>query len=304
MAPQTKSILKTKASDTQRNLTPEQQEQYQRDQRNLGIALYHANKIQDQKNWQIEIVDRIERLISLPTTATYSVKDADMFLSAILPFQPSDFTSLVEERNIDGRCGYALCAQQPRSITMGANAAWKLPAEEYANYCSNECVRKALYVRTQLSEVPIWERASDWTLEIALIAEPNRPDAVAPPTSASSKRDEELALERGEATSSLRPNQVMTERIVEKRSTAKPSLLDQDAAKSGSHRSIEGYEPKVPKPVPRSKTLSRNSSEDEDELARQLFDDIDERGVGAQWRDKEGKWHSTWNGKDDSDDER
>lgn len=177
---------------------------------------------------------------------------------------------------------------------MGASAAWKLKAKAMADYCSNDCTRKALYVKTQLSEVPAWERKRGEDPKVVLDADDRVP---AVPVSGSAGRpiaaQRELALERGETMSSFRPNQVMTDSIVENAHVATPSTETPDAG-TWSHRAIEGYQtvsttesarvsPHFQAHLPdRTKSTSEetndhNADEEEEESWREMFSNMDQR---------------------------
>nr|POE82459.1 hypothetical protein CFP56_67629 [Quercus suber] len=220
----------------------EQRAKEERDRNNLKIALYHAYKIQDQKNVQVEILNRLESLIDLPSSASFTPQDAKYFTSAVHIFQPSDLDDLVEERRIEGRCGYVLCSNTPRGNIV---PTWKV-GKGSANYCTDVCMTRMFYVKTQLSEVPAWEREADQQPEIALHHEDQRKAELIqkleePRPKPSSADDVELAFERGETKASFRPRQVMTDKIVEKAVIG--HALSERFGQS-SYRAIEGYEPK------------------------------------------------------------
>jgi len=243
-----KSILRQPAALPTPTLSDEQKAKVERDRQNLGIALHHANKIQAQKNFESLILSNIEALLDLPTSVPATKADRNTFVLRVTPFQPSDFASLVEERTNDGKCGYALCSQSPRSATVGQNATWKLKAQGAADYCSNDCLRRALYVKTQLSEVPAWERQAGQQPLIRLYRndQATSPEHERSNNAASSQRmmhDHDLALERGESPGSFRPGQVTTEMIVE-RANAPPRIeqLPQIFGTTSS-AAIEGYVP-------------------------------------------------------------
>ena len=242
-----KSILKQEPPVPKPTLSEEQNAQAEKNRRNMSIALHHATRIQHQKDTQALILLNIETLVDYPTGSPLDTSDTSTFISLVHPFQPSDFDSLVEERRIDGKCGYALCPNTPRSVTMGSSAAWKLKSQGAEDYCSNNCLRMALYVKSQLSEVPAWEREPGQQPHIFLQDE----DASSPTATAGasrsgnrelSARNGELALERGEAVSSFRPGEVMTADVVEKATVShRPSVAVNHSG--ASHTAIEGYEP-------------------------------------------------------------
>lgn len=236
-----RSILKSQSSTP---TVSEEDAKVDRERRNRGVALFHANKIQAQKDIGARILSNIETLLDWPSSTPFTTNDATTFITLITPFQPSDFDSLTEERRNDGRCGRALCANQPRATTLGESAAWKLKGKGAGDYCSNECLRRALYVRTQLTQVPAWEREAHQQPHIVL-PEGDRVGHVGDTATTSTQHStniDHLALERGEATLSFRSKQVMMDDIVEKAPTpTAPSKPTVTAALP--HDSIEGYVP-------------------------------------------------------------
>jgi len=247
-----KSILKQQSSNGS-NPTDEQQTKAQKDRDNLKLALKHANLIQHQKDVQALILRCIETLLDFPPSPPAEQTAASQFRDAVTLFQPGDYDDLIEERRIDARCGYALCKREPRISTVGDSASWKFP-KGAADYCSNSCWKKSLHVKTQLSEVPVWERDPRVPVIVRLPDEDHPQPAHGPdegdretqragPVIAGPVEQEELALERGEKAASFRPAQVMHDRIVEKRETVFKPLSSLDSAQISS-TSIEGYEPK------------------------------------------------------------
>ncbi|RDW90696.1 Rtr1/RPAP2 family protein phosphatase [Aspergillus mulundensis] len=155
----------------------------QTDPRHLAIALHHAHRIQAQKNAQDLILDRILELLTIPSSpsadpAAPSAEDAHKFKAALVPFQPADYDNLIQERNIEGLCGYGLCPHEHRQensrgafrITWGARGSGPrgrgremniVPKEQYEMWCSDECAERAMYIRVQLAAEPVWERRAD-----------------------------------------------------------------------------------------------------------------------------------------------
>ncbi|KAK1058638.1 hypothetical protein LTR74_013276 [Friedmanniomyces endolithicus] len=257
-----RSILKNQPKPTAPTTTPEAL-QAEKDRHNYALALQHAHRIQDQKDWDLRILHAIEVLLDYPSSTPATAQEANNFVSLVRLFQPSDLDALVEERVIDGKCGYALCANKPRCVTMGREAEWRL------------------------SVVPAWEREAGCHPVIVLHEDDRaivagRRSAVPgnsamttdPPTVAAKSKhvdDDDLALERGEKATSFRPRQVMTDRIVEKAvPTYKP--LSSVSGAIVSSTAIEGYEPKEHK-AKRDMTADNAESDDGD-------DDEDE-GDGA-----------------------
>ncbi|KAI1919115.1 hypothetical protein LOZ58_002111 [Ophidiomyces ophidiicola] len=161
--------------------------------RHLAIALHHARNIQARKDTEAIILSHIEHLMALPSTADAdpaapSETDASIFTSSLIPFQPSDYDNLILERNIDGRCGYALCPKNHRkedpktefrilwgpkgSGLYGRGRTMKIvPTNQLEKWCSEYCAERALFVRVQLNEEPAWERINKKNVNILLMEE-------------------------------------------------------------------------------------------------------------------------------------
>jgi RNA polymerase II-associated protein 2 len=162
----------------------------------LAIALHHAHRIQAQKDAEALILNRILELVTLPSSpsadpASPSATDVAALRAALAPFQSSDYDNLILERNIEGRCGYALCPREHRredhkgnfrilwgpksSGSGGRGREMKIvPREKLEMWCSDSCAKRAMYVRVQLAEDPVWERRADdgRAKEISLLKEP------------------------------------------------------------------------------------------------------------------------------------
>ncbi|KAL4807161.1 Rtr1/RPAP2 family-domain-containing protein [Aspergillus unguis] len=173
---------KSRSSNARRSpLKPKQKpSKPETDPRHLAIALHHAHRIQAQKDAQDLILDRILELVTLPSSpsadpAAPSAEDTQKFKSALLPFQPTDYDNLIQERNIEGLCGYGLCPREHRKensrgtfrITWGARGSGPggrgrdmniVPKEQFEMWCSNDCAERAMYIRVQLAADPVWER--------------------------------------------------------------------------------------------------------------------------------------------------
>ncbi|KAF8464066.1 Rtr1/RPAP2 family-domain-containing protein [Kalaharituber pfeilii] len=132
------------------------------------IALYHAHLIQNQKNLELSILASIERLLDFPTTPNHasdpSESDIVEFKRNMIHFRPSDYDDLIEERNIISKCGYALCPLpnklQPtkakyRVLDKGRRI---VETKQLERFCGEECARRGLWIRVQLSEEPSWLR--------------------------------------------------------------------------------------------------------------------------------------------------
>ncbi|KAK5138166.1 hypothetical protein LTR08_004861 [Meristemomyces frigidus] len=292
-----KSILKEQS--TQPQTSDEQKAKADKDRYNLNLALQHAYLIQHHKDVDAQILTSIEALLEIPASATFTPQEARTFTTFVQLYQPSDLDALVEERRIDGHCGYALCRNAPRSATLGEGASWKV-GKGAASFCSAKCTRKLLYVKTQLSEVPAWERDPTVPINVRL-HEDDRPagERALPtmrPYKVAKQNDgaNDLALERGEKAASLRPRQVMTDKIVEKRNVVhKPMSSLSTAAISST--AIEGYEPK-------RSALSRNGDDSSDDS-----DDDDDDGAdvteSVQFGRSEGAVTQMWVGSKEQEDD-
>lgn len=266
-----KSILKQPKKKVP-SATDEQKEQLAKDRKNLNIALKHAHLIQHRKDVEAAILNSIIELVDYPAASSFTTKEAISFVSLVKAFQPSDYDSLIEERRIDGKCGYALCANPPRSKTMGQSSEWKLK-KGMGDWCSDTCAKKGLLVKAQLSEIPAWERtAPEQQPEIRLHQddEPPETESAVRRANRAARVDawrqkvadhEELAMERGEQLDSSRPKQVMSETVVEK--TPRPFKPSDAEAAPGHYNSIEGYQPKSTGKA--RKQDSDDSDEDEDD---------------------------------------
>lgn len=154
------------------------------------LAFHQANMIQQRKDAEAEILKSMEMLLDLPTSASSdpiqpSQEDVQAVKKALRSFQPSDYDALIEERNINRNCGYILCsrpnklqgASTKRVIVRDrgkANRSWK-PVDKkiLERWCSDECAKRALFIRVQLNEEPAWERARDASGDIMLLDEKN-----------------------------------------------------------------------------------------------------------------------------------
>lgn len=247
-----KSVLKKR---TPNEPTDEQKAKADRDKRNLDLALSHANRIELRKKIELQILANIETLMELPSTPASPQQDARKFTTLIHPFQPSDFASLVEERRINGSCGYTLCSNPPRSETLGPSASWKLKGKGAEDFCSTACVRRALYVKAQLSQVPAWERVGGEQGEVVLPPSDDdgeNGDGVMERVRAAREEGKvgvanrrELAAERGEEATSFKPRQVMMDSVVEKaRKKGAGAPEFPTVSREAAYGAIEGYEPK------------------------------------------------------------
>ncbi|PNS16260.1 hypothetical protein CAC42_6367 [Sphaceloma murrayae] len=207
--------------------------------RNLQTALLHAEQIKSQKEAQLKVLESIEALSLLPASDTPSHEEITQFKTEVSIFQPSDYSALLEERNVNGFCGYTLCGKPPKEANKGR--AWLRPEGE-RRFCGTECARKALYVRAQLDETPAWERRAGLEAEIQL-----KDEAAPVVLPIRTKADDDgsaqaaLANERGDKPQSKRVTMV-TDEVVEKKLTGRSSggfvKFEYD---DFAHDVVEGY---------------------------------------------------------------
>lgn len=253
-----KSILKQTAppppaqqeKEDESQAEAEAAEAAEKKKRHMDIAIKHALLIEHQKKTSDQILNHIELLLEFPASSEPTSKDATQFLQLVSIFQPSNFDELVEERRIDGKCGYPLCANEPRGKLLKDSESWKLK-QGAGDWCSSECTRKGLFVKAQLCEVPAWERVPGQQAAIVLheddrhLMPQGRPEGdEARAQKVRQRVDErtELAMERGEKATSFRPDQVMADFVIEKTPSARQPLMGSKVQFS-SATAIEGYEP-------------------------------------------------------------
>lgn len=140
-------------------------------ERHLQTALRHANIIEAQKQIESEILRSIITLLDFPssneaTAAQPSPNDAARFQDMLVPFQPSDYDALIEERNAAKKCGYALCPKPQRRAPSSAKRQFVntdhgpeiVEKKVLEMWCSDDCAWRALHVKVQLLDEPAWLR--------------------------------------------------------------------------------------------------------------------------------------------------
>ncbi|KAI9880565.1 MAG: hypothetical protein M1830_002264 [Pleopsidium flavum] len=250
-------------------LTPENPE--------YDTILHRANQIERQKDVELRILAATE--ILLDAGADYA--DPISFQGAasglkehLKSFQPNDYDSLIEERNINGKCGYALCPRPPRSENTGAkfrilvgkgrgdDTFRVVPRQKLEQWCSKECAKKALYIRVQLSEEPAWMRAEGSGVEVVLFEEVEAKqnykidvaDLTGTVRSMTLDTDDDkivkaldaLALERGDTPTpgrASRSGQVAVHEHLPA-NTDRPAPPRRTEGLNCSSESVEGYKPK------------------------------------------------------------
>ncbi|KAH7361306.1 Rtr1/RPAP2 family-domain-containing protein [Pyrenochaeta sp. MPI-SDFR-AT-0127] len=219
-----------------------------------------------------------------------SVADARQFSDAMVAFQPSDYDSLIEERNIADKCGYALC---PRPKAKARSTARKqfvdtdhgveiVDRKVLEVWCSDDCAKRALYVKVQLHEEPAWMRQGGYGDKIELLVE-NAADhdkalplRLKQPGAVSAHTDEEddlaaawaaredamadLALERGEKPGQVSKanNELVQDQIIERASSNAPPQPPSFTSQISEHTmAIEGH-------VPRGDRADKDDADEDD----------------------------------------
>lgn len=195
-----------------------------------AVAVQHALSIEEKKNLQTKVLDMILTAYDLPTSdpadpANPSLDDLRTFRQCLAIFCPSDLDELVSERNIDDRCGYALCRkpnlkQAPKKVW---NAKGQLVEKKTdTQWCSKECKNRNNFVRKQLSDEPAWLRQVQNQQVMLLMDNPHTQTDVTDITQTEElehdNKQDELANVRGDATSAGTENIT----IFEKEHTAAP----------------------------------------------------------------------------------
>ncbi|KAF2805866.1 uncharacterized protein BDZ99DRAFT_466206 [Mytilinidion resinicola] len=272
-----KSILKSSAvpADAVDARKPPVNEQH------LQVALQHANIIQDQKNVEQEILNATLELLEFPPDskadpARPSPSDAHKFKTLVMPFQPNDYDALIEERNCADLCGYALCPRPRKKVPSASKLHFVdsrdrgvqiVPKKMLEVWCSDDCARRALYVKVQLNEEPAWMRRTGGGQEIEILVENTEALEFALPLRLKSKnkvqgelKDEdgediaaawaladealaELSQERGDKDSMPR-TELIKAKIEERTNVKTPSAPSAETTASSAHMAIEGHIPK------------------------------------------------------------
>lgn len=293
-----KSILKqTGPPMTERNGKPV-------NQRHLDVALHHANILEQRKAVEAQVLDSIMTLMESPSSPHADPKrpspaDARAFEDAVIAFQPADYDALIEERNIGDKCGYALC---PRPKMRARSTAKKqfvdtdkgveiVDRKVLEVWCSDDCAKRALYVKVQLNEEPAWLRSGGYGDKIELMVDnaqelrtalPVRTKPQAAAVTAKTEEEEdidaawaahdsaaaELALERGEKPGAVTKanNSLVQDTITEHESSHAPPQAP--TLPAGSTMAIEGHIPRHDRP----KDKDEDEDEDEDEDDAQDWD--------------------------------
>lgn len=275
--------------------------------RNRQIALHHARRIQDRKDLEARIFQNLEELIDFPTSentsqARPSPHDLCRFRSLINPFQVSDYDALIEERQAASKCAYVFCPNPLKKDTSrgahlrlvwGRDELKVVPSQKYETWCSKACAKQAMFIKVQLSETPAWERVgasspiqielleeTDAGTETSLQAQMSRLTMERADEGELRDAREQLALERGESTTSAKVAMVMRDDVKENIHVSAPKPPSMARAQSGG--SIEGYLPRTGT----SGTWHTLTEDDESEDKHDEIEDLED--------DSEDEYHD-WN---------
>ncbi|KAG8668686.1 hypothetical protein FPOAC2_07986 [Fusarium poae] len=251
-----KGILKKPKSIQERNADPKE------------IALAHANIIQHRKELEAEILDSLVILSEYPhvreppyNASNPASSDIADFKTHVRLFQPSDYDDLIIERNVNDLCGYTLCARPRRN--MGPGGQWKITSngimkrEDLEKWCSQQCARRALYVKVQLNETAAWERAGIPDIEIDLLDEDKSKETDVDRAArelGNLKLEEQrqvardtaaLALERGEPDASKSKSKNINITLKEKDAKAPSAISGKPEVYDDEHLLVEGYKTKL-----------------------------------------------------------
>ncbi|KAI9799353.1 MAG: hypothetical protein M1833_004052 [Piccolia ochrophora] len=215
---------------------------------NRAIALHHARLIQARKDAESLVLNTTITLLEFPTA---SPSDLPTLKRLLAPFTPSDWDSLIEERNIAARCGYPLCPRPNKhedttaryrilGKTGNGDALNVVPTATLERWCSDECARKAAYVRVQLSEDPAWQRPTGWEPRLQLLEEE---DEARGDHAALADRLGGLNINRSEADTRVYGGAELVEQMNDLRLNQRAELQSQLALERGST-------PGAPNPLP------------------------------------------------------
>ncbi|UPX20693.1 Protein-serine/threonine phosphatase [Ascochyta rabiei] len=290
-----KSILKkTHAPAPERNGEPV-------NQRHLDVALHHANILEQRKAVEAQVLDGILTLMEFPSSPHADAQrpspaDARAFEETVAAFQPADYDALIEERNIAGKCGYALC---PKPKARARSTAKKqfvdtdrgveiVDRKVLEVWCSDDCAKRALYVKVQLNEEPAWLRSAGHGEKMELLVENahelratlpvrTKPRAAPAPAKAHDEDDvdaawaahddaaAELARERGEKPGGVTKanDSLVRDTITERASSQAPP--QPPSLPAGSTMAIEGH---IPRHNRREEAEEAEEAEDEEDDAQ------------------------------------
>ncbi|KAL7910285.1 Rtr1/RPAP2 family domain-containing protein [Trichoderma velutinum] len=233
------------------------------------IAIHHATLLEHRKQLESQILDSLILLSEYPLVRETSYNasnpapsDVSDFKANVRLFQPSDYDDLIVERNVNELCGYTLCGK-PRRQT-GSGGEWKLTSsgeivkrKELEKWCSQQCARRALFVKVQLNETAAWERAGIPDIQIDLLDEDKSAETEADRTARklgelkledqrqAARDSAALAMERGDKTGSSKDKVKVT---LKEKDVKTPSEMVPPAGADNSedHLLIDGHKAKLP----------------------------------------------------------
>ena len=248
---------------------------HSRDERMREAAIHHANLLQQRKDTEMQILESLEQLIDYPTQASSDAahppaEDVTNLKLMLIPFQPSDYDDLIEERNINRKCGYVLCPNQNKlqgssakfGFVNGKGKGMKIVDRKVLErWCSPDCGKRALYLKVQLAEEPAWERIGGVGGNFVLFDE--RPEAAGQTDTTSHIAEtlgklnfmddeenlvsamKELAVERGDGNARGNSTRLANVNVVENKHPGQNhTILSNSGDHSGkAHDEIEGYRP-------------------------------------------------------------
>ena len=269
-----------------------------REDRDKETALYHARIIQQRKDVEALILASTEALLEIPSSPDADptrprLRDIALLKNSLKPFRPSDYDSLIEERNINKQCGYVLCPKPNRQEDTkakyrilhgkgrGSDGLKFVQQRALERWCSDDCGKRALYVKVQLNEEPAWTRAGSsggdvllWEDELNHQEQLEDDSALIPKLRSLDSGLEEdevvakmkvLSIERGDEKAPGRSFGLAEIEVCENKSIKGIASAPKQSAKEGDSDlgsdSIEGYAPRFP----RKKTREAESGNDEDE---------------------------------------
>ncbi|KIV89659.1 hypothetical protein PV10_07044 [Exophiala mesophila] len=230
------------------------------DSRIRAAALKQAHDIEGRKRLKAKIADLIVDAYDLPSKPDVDPAhpisaDATLFKQCLSLWQPSDLEDLIYERNVDDRCGYALCPKPNQKVQGGGVKVWNrkggkefklLDKAELEKWCSTACQERTMFVRAQLGNEPAWLRDVS-PVDIKLLDEMGQNESLVDSLQALSmspgvddgmaEKLQALALERG--ASSI-PDDKKPLSIVERESGATPAA----PSLGNSSNLVEGHRPK------------------------------------------------------------
>ena len=265
-----------------------------REDRNKETAIYHARLLQQRKDAEALILASTELLLELPSSSAADptrpcLQDVTLVKDSLKAFQPSDYDSLIEERNINKQCGYVLCPRPNRqedtkakyrilSGKGGSNGLKFVERHTLERWCSDDCGKRALFIKVQLKEEPAWSRVGSSGGDIVLLENERNDqkqlevDSVLIEKLGSLTlgleedeviaRMKALAIERGHETASSRSAEIHVRENRSLNSEAyAPEPPTKESKSDGASDSIEGYTPMFS----RKKKRGQEADNDEDE---------------------------------------